>query len=122
MWNIAIHNVWDGPLGRYIFLCTDPPVFEKREQSWLDYWSEFIDDNFVYQSNTGWDEDGQKKLFTDQISSYTVPGDIVVDPFVGTGLVGQCALELGRHFVGFDVNQRILIMCAERLKKIQIQP
>lgn len=121
MWNIAIHNVWDGPLGRYIFLCCDPPVYEKRERSWLDYWNPFIQGSCIHESNKGWDEEGQKLYFSEQIFAYTEIGDIVVDPFVGTGLVGQCALELGRNFIGFDVNQRVLIRCAERLKGIESQ-
>lgn len=121
MWNISIHNVWDGPLGKYIFLCTDPPPFEKRERSWLDFWYPFLESVYVYESNTGWDEQQQKAHFYLEISEHTEPQDLVVDPFVGTGLVGECALELGRNFVGFDINQRILIMCAERLKKIEPQ-
>lgn len=32
------------------------------------------------------------------------PGDIVVDPFHGTGTTGQVALELGRHYVAVELN------------------
>ncbi|KWO87469.1 DNA methyltransferase [Burkholderia ubonensis] len=32
------------------------------------------------------------------------PGDVVFDPFFGSGTTGQVAQRLGRHFVGFELN------------------
>ena len=32
----------------------------------------------------------------------TKPGDIVLDPFFGTGTTGAVAKKLGRHFVGIE--------------------
>jgi DNA modification methylase len=37
-------------------------------------------------------------------------GDIVLDPFCGSGKTGQAALELGRQFIGIDLNPTY---CAE---------
>lgn len=38
------------------------------------------------------------------IRQYTNPGDLVLDPFCGVGTTGRAALELGRHFVGFEID------------------
>ena len=38
------------------------------------------------------------------IKLFTKPGDVVLDPFVGSGTTAFSALQLGRHFVGIDVN------------------
>lgn len=38
------------------------------------------------------------------IESFTKPGDLVVDPFVGGGTSAVEALALGRRFAGFDIN------------------
>lgn len=38
------------------------------------------------------------------IESLTKPGDIVFDPFLGSGLVARESLELKRRFVGTDIN------------------
>ncbi len=37
------------------------------------------------------------------IKATTEIGDLVVDPWLGSGTTGFAALSLGRHFVGFDV-------------------
>ena len=38
------------------------------------------------------------------ISALTAPGDLIVDPFAGSGTVGLAATRLGRCFIGADVN------------------
>lgn len=38
------------------------------------------------------------------IRQYTRPGDMVLDPFCGVGTTGRVAVELGRRFVGFEIN------------------
>ena len=37
------------------------------------------------------------------IQKCSKPGDIVLDPFMGTGTTGRVANDLGRRFVGFDI-------------------
>src|SRR5262249_46068568 len=38
------------------------------------------------------------------ITCFTVPGDVVLDPFVGSGTSLVEAMALGRHGVGIDIN------------------
>jgi hypothetical protein len=40
------------------------------------------------------------------IRSYSKAGDLVVDPFAGSGSVGRAALAEGRRFVGWDIDPR----------------
>ena len=42
------------------------------------------------------------------IKACTKPGDLVVDPWVGSGTTGIAALQLGRRFVGFDIFQEFI--------------
>jgi DNA modification methylase len=44
------------------------------------------------------------------------PGDVVLDPFAGTGTTGAAALENGRRFVGIELVPRFIRMAHERLK------
>ena len=45
----------------------------------------------------------------------TRPGELVVDPFLGSGSVGVAALGLGRRFAGTDVSPRAIELAASRL-------
>lgn len=42
--------------------------------------------------------------FKDLVGWFTEPGELVVDPFAGTGTSGVAAVELGRKFIGVDVD------------------
>jgi len=42
------------------------------------------------------------------IAQSSLPGDLVVDPFSGSGSCGEAAFNLGRSFLGFDVKQEAL--------------
>src|SRR5688572_4473161 len=49
------------------------------------------------------------------IAQSTQPGDIVADPFMGSGSVGVAAAKLGRRFAGTDVNPEAVRLTAQRL-------
>lgn len=40
----------------------------------------------------------------DLINSYTQPGDLILDPFCGSGVIGLQSLKAGRNFEGSDLN------------------
>lgn len=42
------------------------------------------------------------------IAQSSAPGDLVLDPFAGSGSCGEAAFNLGRRFLGFDVKQEAL--------------
>lgn len=44
------------------------------------------------------------------ISYYSFKGDVVLDPFAGSGTVGAAAAKLGRKFVLFDINPEYVQM------------
>ena len=52
------------------------------------------------------------------IKACTAEGDIVVDPWVGTGTTGACALKLGRKFIGFDISQDYANCATEYLNSV----
>lgn len=51
------------------------------------------------------------------IRSTTRPGDLVLDPFVGSGTVAVVAAELGRRFIGIELNPDYLALARGRLSK-----
>jgi len=52
------------------------------------------------------------------ILSTSNPGDVIVDPFFGTGTTGAVAKKLGRHFIGFEMEEEYRIHAQRRLDKI----
>jgi hypothetical protein len=46
------------------------------------------------------------------------PGDLVLDPFVGSGTTGVAARELGRRFLGIDVSETYLDLARSRLSSV----
>ena len=44
-------------------------------------------------------------------------GDLVVDPFVGSGTSARVCQQLNRNFIGFDNNSNYITMARERLKQ-----
>jgi site-specific DNA-methyltransferase (adenine-specific) len=51
------------------------------------------------------------------ISQSSAPGELVIDPFMGTGSAGTAALKLGRSFWGNDISEKALVIAEERLAK-----
>jgi DNA modification methylase len=53
------------------------------------------------------------------IQLYTFEGDVVLDPFCGSGTSCIAAIKTKRHFVGFDNNEDYVKIARERLLKYQ---
>ena len=51
------------------------------------------------------------------INQSSRPGELVADPFMGSGSVGVAAVKLGRRFIGTDLNPEAVRLSAERLKQ-----
>jgi DNA modification methylase len=56
-----------------------------------------------------------KELAAKVIQYYSFKGDVVLDPFAGSGTVGEAASELGRRFVLFDNNPEYVEMIREEI-------
>ncbi|MDY6877528.1 MAG: site-specific DNA-methyltransferase [Chloroflexota bacterium] len=54
------------------------------------------------------------------IRLFTQPGGVVLDPFIGSGTTAVAAKELGRRYVGIDINGEYCQIAMERL--VQKQP
>src|SRR6185503_11008869 len=52
----------------------------------------------------------------------TKPGDVVLDPFFGSGTTGAVAKRLGRHFVGIEREQAYIDAARARLAAVEPAP
>ena len=56
-----------------------------------------------------------EKLARDHIMSWSNPGDVVLDPFSGSGTTAKMAREAGRRFIGIEVNPEYVEISRKRL-------
>jgi site-specific DNA-methyltransferase (adenine-specific) len=52
------------------------------------------------------------------IQLYTFEGDVVLDPFCGSGTTCVVALKTGRHYVGFDINEEYVNLAKDRISAL----
>jgi len=52
------------------------------------------------------------------IKLFTKKGDMILDPFIGSGTTAIAAIQLGRHFIGSEKNTKYYKHALERIKKI----
>lgn len=55
------------------------------------------------------------------IKAGSKPGDIVLDPFSGAGTTGIVCVELGRDYIGIDLNAEYNEMAEKRIAEAQLQ-
>jgi len=55
-------------------------------------------------------------LARDHILSWSNPGDIVLDPFIGSGTTAKMAKESGRHWIGIDISDEYCKLAEKRVK------
>lgn len=55
------------------------------------------------------------KLARDHIISWSNPGDIVLDPFMGSGTTAKMAYQNGRDYLGFDISPEYVELAKKRV-------
>jgi len=61
------------------------------------------------------------EIFLPLLEQSSEPGQLVVDPFAGSGSVGEACFQMGRDFLGFDISQGSLDFFENR-KKHRVTP
>lgn len=56
-------------------------------------------------------------LASDHIQTWTAPGDLVADPFMGSGTTGIAAVKLGRRFVGIELEPKYFDIARRRISE-----
>ena len=55
------------------------------------------------------------------INLYSYEGDIVLDPFMGSGSTAVAAQKTGRHFVGYEIEQKYVEIANKRLQALPLK-
>jgi len=51
------------------------------------------------------------------IQLYTYEGEVVLDPFMGSGQTAIAAIKTGRHYVGYEINEEYVELAERRIKE-----
>jgi site-specific DNA-methyltransferase (adenine-specific) len=60
-------------------------------------------------------------LAQDHILTWSAEGDVVYDPFMGSGTTAKMAKVNNRHFVGSEISQEYVDIANARLEKVQVK-
>ena len=51
------------------------------------------------------------------IELYTFEGDLVLDPFLGSGSTAVAAVETGRHYIGYELSAEYIELAERRIRE-----
>ena len=60
-------------------------------------------------------------LLYNVILSSTQKGDLILDPFFGTGTTGAVAKRLGRHYIGIEREAQYINAAIKRINTVQLE-
>jgi len=55
------------------------------------------------------------------IQLYTYKGEVVLDPFMGSGQTAIAAVKTGRHYVGYDIEKEYVGLAEKRIKEFAME-
>jgi site-specific DNA-methyltransferase (adenine-specific) len=61
-------------------------------------------------------------LMSELITLFSNPGEVICDPFMGSGSTGVACLKTGRRFIGIEMNPVWFEMACRRMNEVLAQP
>ena len=94
-----------------------PDRYKSQLKNPTDVWRmSMVSGNF--EERTGHPAQYPEELIERIILTASNKGDIVLDPFMGSGTTAVVAKKLERHFLGYEIESQYIEMANERLKKV----
>src|SRR3972149_2026515 len=89
-----------------------PEAFQPIEDTW--YYSRVCG---TFKERAGWHScQMPERLLGRIIEACSNPGDLVLDPFAGSGTTLAVAKKLDRHYLGFEISKKYAQQCKARLR------
>ena len=94
-------------------------MFEKYQQdpnsvdkTWWDFFKDYSP-----QTPTG----KPIPLFSNFVEKFTDRGNIILDPFMGSGTTGVAAIQMGRKFIGIERESKYFDIACKRIEQTLAQ-
>ena len=81
-----------------------------------NFWDDISIPYWSMAENTAHPAQKPEKLMAKLILASSSEGDLVLDPFAGSGTAAVTAAKLGRHFVGIEQNEQYCVWAQKRLE------
>ncbi len=81
-----------------------------------NFWDDISIPYWSMPENTGHPTQKPEKLLAKLILASSNAGDVVFDPFLGSGSTSVAAKKLGRHYVGIEANAQYCVWAEKRLE------
>jgi modification methylase len=119
-------SIYNNVYFEYIYILKKPGKRNKldpniKEASKLDKetWKTYVQKIWRVESETEWFK-GHEAVFPEEIPRrllrmYSFQGDMVLDPFLGSGTTTRAALNLGRNSIGYEINEDLIPVIKRRL-------
>lgn len=87
-----------------------------------NFWDDISIPYWSMPENTAHPTQKPEKLLAKLILASSNKGDMVFDPFLGSGSTSVTAKKLGRHYAGIEQNEQFCVWCEKRLEMADTSP
>ena len=81
-----------------------------------NFWDDITIPFWSMPENTAHPTQKPEKLLAKLILASSNPGDVVLDPFLGSGSTSVTAKKLGRKYIGIEMNEQYCVWAEQRLE------
>lgn len=82
-----------------------------------NFWDDITIPFWSMSENTAHPTQKPEKLIAKMVLASSNPGDIVFDPFLGSGTTSVAAKKLNRHYLGIEMEEQYCLWAEQRLEK-----
>ena len=119
-------NLWQGTVAHGTDRRPDGSIVRKsheKKRTVAEYGARFNVWDIPCEKNntTGHPAPFPLSLARDHIRTWSSEGDIVLDPFLGSGTTALAAIDTNRHFIGFDISADYVKIARDRIDEALAQ-
>ena len=98
---------------------TYKPYVQGEFQARFNIWTYDIGNNSTTKDDVAFNHPAifPERLARDHIVSWSNEGDVVLDPFMGSGTTAKVARALNRHYIGFEISAEYCEIIRKRLEQ-----
>ena len=87
-----------------------------------NFWDDISVPFWSMPENTDHPTQKPEKLYAKLVLASSRPGEVVFDPFLGSGTASVVAKKLGRHWCGIELNEEYCLLAEKRLELAESDP